>query len=332
MSISRRNFTFRKFIETGDVVEGTENEISPHGGRFVPWNLILTRDMSMGSFASGGALVGTEVRPELIPYLRAKSICGRLGATILDGIKMPNAFPIATSDFSGQWLSEFQGATAVDVALAQMLFSPHRLTASLNYSNLLVGQAAGDFEEQVRVQMIQKLRQALDAAALTSPVNGAAPLGLLGTNGTTQISFSGAPTWTKLMSFPQAVENSNADIEGASLGFACSPNSKFVWRTTQRNSGTSTFLCEGNKVGDYPVESTTELNAANAGDRCLFGNFRDLYLGIFASPGGQGGAWVTVDPFSKSTTGERTMTIHIYADCGTPRPQSFAVSVDSAAQ
>ena len=326
MAYSKRNFTFKKFIEAPGAVAGCESEVSRHGGICVPWDLILKRDMSMGVFAQGGATVATHVEPDIIPFLRAKSICGRLGATIITGLAMPNAFPVFESDFSTQWLAENQGATAADVAIGQMAFTPHRVSATINVSTMLVGQAAGSFEDIVRRNIVQKLFQSLDAAALTSPTGGAAPLGLLATVGTNQVTFGGAPTWSKVMSFPQAIENSNANIEGASLGFAVSPNSKFIWRTTQRAAGTSTFICEGDRVGNYPVESSTELNAANAGDRAIFGNFADLYIGIFGA-----GPWVTVNPYSNSRNGERVLTIHLYCDAGTPRPQSFAVSADSAA-
>jgi hypothetical protein len=130
------------------------------------------------------------------------------------------------------------------------------------------------------------------------------------------------------MSMPQSVENSNADIVGASLGYALSPNAKFIWRTTPRGAGLSSFLAEGDSVaGFYPIASSTELNAGNAGDRAIFGNWSDLYLGIFGQ-----GVFCTVDPYSKAPTGERVLICHIYTDAGSPRPQSFAVSVDSAAQ
>jgi HK97 family phage major capsid protein len=325
--ISKRNFTFKKFIASDDlVVEGMENEVSRHGGRCVPWDLILTRDMSMGVYAQGGATVGTQVQSDIVPFLRAKIICGRLGATIVAGLQMPNAFPVFESDFSSSFLAENQAATSADVSIGAMTFSPHRVSATINIATMLIGQAAGDFEDIVRREMTKKLFQSLDAAALTSPTSGAAPLGLLATANTNSITFGGAPTWGKVMSMPQAVENSNSNIEGASLGFACSPNSKYIWRTTQRGSGTSTYICEGDRVGNYPVEVTTELNSANAGDRAIFGNFADLYLGIFGQ-----GIWVNIDPYSLSKTGEKVLTCHLYGDAGTPRPQSFCVSSDSAA-
>ncbi len=328
MTYRKQDFTFRKFIAEPGPIEGFEDERGWHGGTCIPWDLILKRDLSMGVFASGGAFVGTEVRPDLIPYLRAKTICGRLGATILTGLKMPNAFPTLKSDFTPEWLLENQAVTSVDVGgIGQMVFAPLRNSASIVYSTQLNDQAAGDFEDQIRTQITQKLFQQHDLAALNGS-GGAQPLGLFSTNGTTPITWGGAPSWSTLMSFPQAVENSNADIEGASLGFACSPDSKYKWRTTPRGAGLSTYLAEGNRVaGIYPIESSTALSAASASDRCIFGNWSDLYLGIFGK-----GVFCTVDPYSKSATGERVLTCHIYADAGTPRPQSFAVSADGAAQ
>src|SRR5262245_44715893 len=52
-------------------------------GRLVPIEALSTwqRDLSI---AGGLPVIRTTVQPEIIPFLRAKTVCGRLGATIID--------------------------------------------------------------------------------------------------------------------------------------------------------------------------------------------------------------------------------------------------------
>ena len=70
------------------------------------------RDLAITTTSSGGIMVQTSVQPEIIPFLRAKTICGRLGATIVDGLTHgPVKFPRATLGGTASWLSETGAST-----------------------------------------------------------------------------------------------------------------------------------------------------------------------------------------------------------------------------
>jgi hypothetical protein len=55
-------------------------------GRLVPVEALSTlrRDLSIAGYPP---IVQTTVGDQIIPFLRAKTICGRLGATIIDGLR-----------------------------------------------------------------------------------------------------------------------------------------------------------------------------------------------------------------------------------------------------
>jgi hypothetical protein len=57
-------------------------------GHLVPVEVLspLRRDLSIGTPSAGGVTVQTTVGDQVIPFLRAKTVCGRLGATLLDGL------------------------------------------------------------------------------------------------------------------------------------------------------------------------------------------------------------------------------------------------------
>src|SRR6516162_9708330 len=95
---SRRQYSvtrvLRSFCKTPPKLDGFELEVDQElkalnrarspVGRLVPVEALSTlrRDLSI---AGGLPVVQTTVGDQIIPFLRAKTICGRLGATIIDG-------------------------------------------------------------------------------------------------------------------------------------------------------------------------------------------------------------------------------------------------------
>jgi HK97 family phage major capsid protein len=327
MAYTKRNFTFKKFIAEPDAIEGTEGEISLHGGVPVPWDCVLdTRNLGVSSFSGGGALVGTKVQPDLISYARSKMICGQMGCTYLTGLTMPNAQPHALTPVTTQWLAEHQASTPSDISIANLSFAPCRVSATVPYSNLLRAQSALDFEETVKGEIVKALFLAADQAAILG-TGGVMPIGVLNTVGTQTLTFSGPPTFSKLMSMPQAIKNQNLDID-ASLGFAMSPDVEFALRTTPRGTGLSTYLMNDNgTVGGFRSISSTTLNASSANNRVLFLAWENLYIAWFGNS-----VWLTIDPFTNAKTGERSITAHCYIDAGLVRPQAAICSVDAGNQ
>jgi hypothetical protein len=68
-----------------------------------PWR----RDLSITTPSTGSVTVQTSVGDEVIPFLRAKTVCGRLGATLLDGLTNGNVkLPRCTVGGVASWLPE----------------------------------------------------------------------------------------------------------------------------------------------------------------------------------------------------------------------------------
>jgi hypothetical protein len=75
-------------------------------GRLVPLEVLspLRRDLSITSPSTGAVTVQTTVGDQVIPFLRAKTVCGRLGATIIDGLTNGNVkLPRATVGGTASW-------------------------------------------------------------------------------------------------------------------------------------------------------------------------------------------------------------------------------------
>jgi HK97 family phage major capsid protein len=333
-SISRRNFTVSsasQFLRTISTIEGTEKEISPHGGKALPLDMAValafkSRDLGTDTFAGGGSLIGQTVKKDVTPALEANTICGKLGAEIESGLSDPTNFPVATTDFTATWLAERASVASQDIALAWASMSPHRISVSIVASTLLSTQSAPDFDATILRLATRKLFQALDQAALTG-TGGIQPIGVLNTQGVPTFTFGGAATNLTVLSAPQAVKNANAPFDGG-FGWALSPDVEARWRNIQKFSGSSTTLMsDTGYVAGYLSQVSTELNAANAGNKVIFGAFQNLKIGVFGNS-----AWTNVNPYTLSKTGEKIFTLHLYCDCGITRPTCFIISTDSGAQ
>src|SRR6516165_3440834 len=107
-------------------------------GKLVPVEALspLRRDLSITSPSTGAVTVQTTVGDQVIPFLRAKTICGRLGATLLDGLTGGNLkLPRATVGGIAAWLPETGAGTDADQSFDAFTIIPKRISGSTVVSN-----------------------------------------------------------------------------------------------------------------------------------------------------------------------------------------------------
>jgi HK97 family phage major capsid protein len=146
-------------------------------GKLVPIQALSTRQLTVGGYPQ---VVQTTVGDQIIPFLRAKTVCGRLGATIIDGltggnIRLPRAIVGATAS----WLPETGGGTDTDQNLDSFVISPKRISGSTVMSRQLVYQSSVDIEDFVANDIANAIGVAVDNAALNGTGTAPQPLGIL---------------------------------------------------------------------------------------------------------------------------------------------------------
>src|SRR6516162_11114774 len=93
-------------------------------GKLVPIQALSTRQLTVGGYPQ---VVQTTVGDQIIPFLRAKTVCGRLGATIIDGLTGGNLkLPPVTLGGTASWLPEVGAGADADQSLSQRTV-PNRL-------------------------------------------------------------------------------------------------------------------------------------------------------------------------------------------------------------
>lgn len=286
----------------------------------------VTRDMTAGVFAQGGATVQTEVLGSaLIELLRNKMQLVNAGARTMAGLQGNCAIPRQTAGGTAYWLGEITQIAESDQTLNQLMLTPHRLAAKTNYSNLLLAQSTLDAEAFVRSDLMKQLAIAKDLAGINGS-GGVQPIGILNTTGIgVQTVTAGTPAWAQMVGFESTVAAANADF--GSLAYITSTASRGLLKTTPKIGTTfPVFIWENGAmagegtINGYRSLATNQLNTALNGDKMIFGNFEDL---IFADWEG----WeVLVDPYTLSDQGEVRITIFNFTDIGVRHAGSFCAS------
>ena len=88
----------------------------------------------------------------------------------------------------------------------------------------------------------------LDRAALQGIGVAGEPLGLLNRSGTQTVTFGGAATFAKAVSFEAKISGANGDDDN--IVFVADPDVREKWRTLQRYTGSSTALWEGSRCAN----------------------------------------------------------------------------------
>ena len=310
-------------------------------GFSVPFDILaspvmMTRDLSVGTFGAGGAMVQTTVTPSLIPILRNKTACVRLGATVLTGLTSNLSFPRQTSAATVNALAETATNTKSNQTFDQVMLSPKRTGAVVEYSRQLVLQASVDVENWLREDLLAQIGIKLDYFLLNGQGAQSEPLGITQTPGVGSVVFGGTATWPEVLQFENALASANADQDmkpgwittpsvrkawksiAVALTGATTVSAKPLWEKGGFNDGTSDGI-----VNDYRATATNQV--LNNG--VIFGNWKEVILGLFGT-----GIDILVNPYSRDTDGMIRITANCYSDVAVRHAASFCVSADPGNQ
>lgn len=250
--------------------------VSRNGGIYVPLE-IQKRDLSVGTAADGGYLVGTQnLGGSFIDLLRNRSLVAQLGAVSMDGLVGNVSIPKQTAGGTGYWLAtETTPITESQLTLGQLPLSPKTVGALTEITRLLMLQSSPSAEQLVMNDLALVLALAIDAAALAGAGSGGQPTGIIGTSGV------GAVTGTSL-GYPGLIEF-QTDVEGGNalaetMAYVTTPTVAGLLMQRQRFSGTDTPLWSGSVrdglVSGYRAASTNQMPAG----KMIFGDFSNVVI------------------------------------------------------
>jgi HK97 family phage major capsid protein len=246
-----------------------------------------------------------------------------LGATVANGLVGNLDLPAGNAIGSATWEGEMDAAAQTDPTTRLVELRPNRLAAYTTISKQLLIQTNGFAESWIRNELSNAVSRAVDSAAIEG--NAGNILGILGTTGTSEISFSGAPTREKLVDLMTYISVENADM--GNLAFLMNPRSRGELQSTKVDTGSGQYIMNGNdELLGYRVGVSTlvpdDLNPGGNKTAIIFGNFADCIIANW------GGTDLIVDPYSLALTGQIRVVINSFWDVKLRQAKSFAWAAD----
>jgi HK97 family phage major capsid protein len=348
-----RSFSFVRAIQAslnGDWSQaGFEREVSDaavgklsqgqRGSFVVPYDvLIATRDLTVGTDASGGYLVGTDnLGGSFIELLRNRMMVQALGARVLDGLVGDVSIPSITAGAAGSWVAESGAPSETTQTTGQLALAPKTVTAYTDMSRKLIKQSSPAVEALVREDLASALALAIDSGAINGTGSSNQPTGILSTSGIGDVAGGTnglAPTWAHIVELETDVATANADV--GALSYLTSAKIRGKLKTIDKASGAAQFVWGDNAaapgfgmVNGYragvsnQVPDTLTKGTSDVASAIIFGNWSDLIIAMW------GALDVLVDPYTGSTTGVVRVTNHQDVDIGIRHAASFSAMQDA---
>lgn len=301
-------------------------------GLMVPYE-VLKRDLTVGTPADGGNLVGTNLMSgSFIELLRNAMVIDRLGAQFLTGLVGNIAIPKQSGAGTAYWVTEGNAPTESKQAIGQVPMSPKTVGAYTDISRKLLLQSSIDVEAFVQGDLAKVLGLAIQAAAIQGGGSNE-PVGILGTAGIGSVVGGAnglAPTWANIIELETDVSVANADV--GTLAYLTNAKVRGKLKGTEKFASTGQVVWgDGNTpVNGYAAGVTnavpsnlTKGTSAGVCSAVIFGNFADLIIGMW------GGLDLTVDPYSNSTSGTVRVVALQDVDVAVRHAESFSAMLDA---
>lgn len=311
-------------------------------GIFVPSEVLMARDLTVGTDSAGGYLRPTDHYAEgFIDILRNATHVINLGATELNELRGDVSIPSQTGSATGYWLEEGQAPTESNLTFGQVLIKPKTVGGFIDYSRKMMLQASPDIEMLVRRDLAGVIAVEVDRVAINGSGSGAEPLGILNTSGVGSVAIGangGAPTWSHMLQLEEALATSNADV--GSIGYLTNPKVRRKLKESTKVSADAGagFIWEASpgdalgfgRINGYRAAASnnvpsglTKGSASGVCSAIILGNWADLVIGRW------GALDILVDPYAMSTSGGVRVVALLDCDMALRHAASFAVIKDA---
>ncbi len=356
----RRNYSFARAmllgarVREGGQFDGLEAEVHRElekgfpsgakrwGGILVPTRLgpmpksyeeALDREREKRAMLAGTANAGKEMvftEPgDFIDMLPARSVCMRMGATVLTDLNGPVSMPRQTSDPTMAWGNENPGADVAESSPGtdKVDLAPKSLRGRSHYTREFLAQSSVAAENYVRSRLARSAALTFDKAGLHG-TGAPQPTGIYGQAGVlTRDCGPGAgadavPDWADITQMAALVADANADY--GSQGYVTSPLLAGTLLATPKVAGQAIFIWEGTfaegRMAGYPAMASGQILKTLGGGAehgLIFGNWNELVLATW------GVLELIVDPFTLAAQGVIRVIACLLADVGLLHGPSF---------
>jgi HK97 family phage major capsid protein len=305
-------------------------------GTLIPMQALCQRDLTSTGFPT----VQTSVGEEIAPFLRYKSVTGRLGATLLSDLtggiwKLPRA----TATGGASWQTEIANAPTANALFDAITLTPSRISANTVISKQLVAQAQPDIEQFVIDELSAAIATEVDRVVLNGSGVAPQPLGILNlpvnpastyayNARSPNITFGGAATWGKVIQFESTIDDYAQAHNDGSYGWVGAPDVKTKWMQAAKVATYPEFLWEqpddqlDGRIAGRKAVSTSQVPTGTV----IFGRWSDALIGTWL------GTEILVNPYQLAIQAENVITLNLWIGVAFRYSSAFVTSSDSASQ
>lgn len=281
------------------------------GGRgFTVPGAALARALDAGTAGAGAELVSDADVTGFAGALRARTVIGEAGATMLEGLRGDASVPTMTEGAAASWLSDGGAVGNSAPILAPGTITPKTIAASIPVSRRMLLQGSPDVAALVAADLVAAIGAELDRAALGASADPNAPDGLM------QAIAAARFAW-QLQGTVPALEEILALVEGVHTANAQSPaivaSPSFATAAREIDAGGAPALRDG-RIADLPAFVTSALPAGEM----IVGGFSDLVIGMW------GGLDLRIDAGTGAARDARIMRAFLDVGFLIRRTSSFA--------
>jgi HK97 family phage major capsid protein len=285
-------------------------------------------------------VIQTAVSDEMpIPFLRVKSVCGRCGCTLLDGLSGGNlSLPRATASAGAGWYGETGPIPSADQSLDNITLTPKLISGSTIVSNQLLRQSSPDIEAFIVRDISDAMVVAVDQAALFGAGSATVPKGIMsyaanaagsyayGLRSANQ-TFGGPSTWAAVLGFEKTLEDGRIENDGT-FAYVSSSATRTKWQQIAKVATYPEFLWQQRDDElDGRVNGRRAVSSAQiTGDIVIAGKFSEMLVATWLGVG------IVVNNHTRAINAETVITTTLLVDVGFRYPLAFCASSDSGAQ
>ena len=240
--------------------------------------------------------------------MRARSITGAFGATIVTGLKPNVDMPIVSTGASAVWhATETTAPSPTDQVFEQLSLRPKLCSASTTVTRQLLVQ--GGIEGIVESDLRAAIAEAVDVAALGGSGTGGVPKGIAN-NASVKAITGTALAWSGVLDF--AVNAGDLDCSG----YATTAAIYKLLANRARLSGGSIPIINDQTIDGRPVRQSSAVPAG----AMIAGPWPQLLIAIWS------GVQILVDGFTGMQAGLVTIKADLMLDVGVRNPAAFSVA------
>ena len=262
-------------------------------GFLVPNTGFSKRTFEVGTASKGGYTVETGLlSDQFVDSLRPRSIVMEAGATVLTGLVGNIDIPARNSSSTTYWVGEEVAVTESTGSFRSIAMQPRTIGAYSKYSHLMDLQATPEIEELIKSDLVAKISEGIDLAALGGTGTNSQPLGILNTTGISSVvggTNGAAADLDDFVDLKKAVAVDNADLPSCSFV----TNSKVEGAISKLKDSNGDYILSpyGTELGKQQILSRRLLISNNVPSNLakgsgsslsaiIYGNWSDLVISM----------------------------------------------------